>query len=400
MSDLQLTNIGQLVSYNSETRGMETRDNVEIAINDGVIAEIGHRVNSANKQIDCSGKLVTPGFVDAHTHPVFLNGRENEFTMRLKGATYEEIAAAGGGIINSVDDVRHASESELFSRVLSRMDRFLSMGTTTVEAKSGYGLNTESEIKSLKVIDEVNKRHKIDMIATFMGAHAIPHEFKDNPDDYVNLICNEMLPAVAQQGIAKFNDVFCENGYFTIDQTRRILSEGTKIGLTPRLHADEFENSSAAELAAELGAISADHLMNVSDAGIEAIAEAGVIAILLPGTTFFLGSSDYAPLKKFEDAGVDIALATDFNPGSCYIQSMPFIIALSCIFMKMDVMSAVQAATFTSAKSLQVEDKVGSIEIGKQADLVIWDIERLVQIPYIVSDHPIRSVIKSGELIF
>jgi len=400
MSDLQLTNIGQLVSYNSETRGMETRDNVEIAINDGVIAEIGHRVNSTNKQIDCSGKLVTPGFVDAHTHPVFLNGRENEFTMRLKGATYEEIAAAGGGIINSVDDVRHASESELFSRVLSRMDRFLSMGTTTVEAKSGYGLNTESEIKSLKVIDEVNKRHKIDMIATFMGAHAIPHEFKDNPDDYVNLICNEMLPAVAQQGIAKFNDVFCENGYFTIDQTRRILSEGIKKGLTPRLHADEFENSSAAELAAELGAISADHLMNVSDAGIEAIAEAGVIAILLPGTTFFLGSSDYAPLKKFEDAGVDIALATDFNPGSCYIQSMPFIIALSCIFMKMDVMSAVQAATFTSAKSLQVEDKVGSIEIGKQADLVIWDIERLVQIPYIVSDHPIRSVIKSGELIF
>ena len=400
MPSLKLININQLVSYNSETKDMEIRENVEIAIDDGVIAEIGYKVNGTDKQIDCNGKLVTPGFVDAHTHPVFLNGREDEFVMRLKGVTYEEIAAEGGGIINSVKDVRRASENELIARVSSRMDRFLTLGTTTIESKSGYGLNTDSEIKSLKVIDEVNKSHKIDMIATFMGAHAIPPEFKDSTDEYVDLICNEMLPAVVHQGIAQFNDVFCENGYFTIDQSRRILSKGKDKGLIPRMHADEFNDSGAAKLAAEVGAISADHLMHVSNAGIEAIAESGVVAILLPGTTFFLGSSSYAPLKKLNDAGVDVGLATDYNPGSCHIQSMPFIIALSCIFMKMDVLSALQAATFTSAKALKVEDRVGSIEVGKQADLVIWDIERPVQIPYTVSSHPIRSVIKSGELIF
>ena len=400
MQSIKLININQLVSYNSETKGMEIRENVEIAIDDGVIAEIGYKVNGTDKQIDCNGKLVTPGFVDAHTHPVFLNGREDEFVMRLKGVTYEEIAAEGGGIINSVRDVRRASENELIARVSSRMDRFLTLGTTTIESKSGYGLNTDSEIKSLKVIDEVNKSHKIDMIATFMGAHAIPPEFKDSTDEYVDLICNEMLPAVVHQGIAQFNDVFCENGYFTIDQSRRILSKGKDKGLIPRMHADEFKDSGAAKLAAEVGAISADHLMHVSDAGIEAIAESGVVAILLPGTTFFLGSSAYAPLKKLNDAGVDVGLATDYNPGSCHIQSMPFIIALSCIFMKMDVLSALQAATFTSAKALKVEDRVGSIEVGKQADLVIWDIERPVQIPYTVSSQPIRSVIKYGELIF
>ena len=238
------------------------------------------------------------------------------------------------------------------------------------------------------------------MVATFMGAHAIPVEFIDDSDEYVKLICDEMLPAVARQGIAKFNDVFCENGYFNIEQARMILSEGANRGLAPRLHAEEFENSGSAELAAELSAVSADHLMNVNDVGIEAIAEAGVIATLLPGTTFFLGSSNYAPYKRLKNAGVNVALATDYNPGSCYIHSMPFIIALACIFMKMDVMSALKAATFMSAKSLQLEDEIGSIEIGKQADMVIWDLERIVQIPYNVSNHPIRNVIKSGELIF
>tara|TARA_B100000749_G_scaffold227843_1_gene183752 strand:- start:788 stop:2086 length:1299 start_codon:yes stop_codon:yes gene_type:complete len=400
MSSLQLTNIGQLVSYNSKISGMETLEKIQIAIDDGIITEIGNKVNDADRHIDCKGKLITPGFVDSHTHPVFLNGREDEFAMRLKGTTYKEIATKGGGIINSVNDVRNASQRELFDRVFSRMNRFLSVGTTTIECKSGYGLNTESEIKSLKVIDEVNNSHKIDMVATFMGAHAIPVEFIDDPDEYVKLICDEMLPAVARQGIAKFNDVFCENGYFNIEQARMILSEGANKGLVPRLHAEEFENSGSAELAAELGAVSADHLMNVNDVGIEAISAAGVIATLLPGTTFFLGSSNYAPYKRLENAGVNIALATDYNPGSCYIHSMPFIIALACIFMKMDVMSALKAATFMSAKSLQLEDKIGSIEVGKQADMVIWDLERIVQIPYNVSNHPIRNVIKSGELIF
>jgi imidazolonepropionase len=226
MKSLKLRNIGQLVTYDSIQGEMLSLNNSEIAIEGNRIVEIGQNLNDADKNIDCKGKLVSPGFVDSHTHPVFLDGRENEFTLRLQGAEYEEISEAGGGIINSINGVRNSSESALISRVKTRMDRFLSLGTTTVECKSGYGLNTESELKSLKVIDEVNNAHKIDMISTFMGGHAFPPEFENNPDGYVDLICNEMIPAVAKQGIAKFNDVFCEDGYFTLEQTRKILQIG------------------------------------------------------------------------------------------------------------------------------------------------------------------------------
>ncbi len=400
MKSLKLTNIGQLVTYNSEQQDMVVLENVEIAMEGGNIIEIGENLNSADEQIDCNGKLVTPGFVDPHTHPVFLDGREDEFAMRLEGDTYEEIAEAGGGIVNSINGVRNATESELISRVKTRMDRFLKLGTTTVECKSGYGLNTESELKSLKVINEVNKVHEIDMIPTFMGGHAFPPDFKNNPDGYVDLICNEMIPAIAKQGIAKYNDVFCENGYFTVEQTLRILEAGNGHGLISRIHADEFEDSGAALLAGETNCISADHLMAVSDEGIQALAANNVIATLLPGTTFFLGESEYAPYQKMKDAGVEIALATDYNPGSCHIQSMPFILALSCIYMKMPVLDALKAATFTSAKSLLLNGTIGSIEVGKQADLIVWDIEWVVQVPYLVSDQPIQSVIKNGKTVF
>ncbi|MDC1037698.1 imidazolonepropionase [Candidatus Marinimicrobia bacterium] len=400
MNSLKLINIGQLVTYDSVKNEMVVFENTEIAIEGNHIKEVGQNLGDADQIFDCKNKLVTPGFVDPHTHPVFLDGRENEFAMRLQGAIYEEISEAGGGIVNSINGVRNSSESDLISRVKTRMDRFLSLGTTTVECKSGYGLSTESELKSLKVINEVNRNHKIDMIPTFMGGHAFPPEFKNNPNDYVDLICNEMIPAVAEQGIAKFNDVFCENGYFTVEQTKRILDVGKVHGLIPRIHADEFEDSGAAELAGEIGSISADHLMLVSDEGIQELAENGVIATLLPGTTFFLGKSEYAPYQKLKEAGVDVALATDFNPGSCHIQSMPFILSLSCIYLKMTVLDAIKAATITSAKSLLLNKTTGSIEIGKKADIIVWDIERLVQIPYLVSDHPIQTIIKSGEIVF
>ncbi|MBT3518513.1 MAG: imidazolonepropionase [Candidatus Marinimicrobia bacterium] len=400
MNSLKLINIGQLVTYDSVKNEMVVFENTEIAIEGNHIKEVGQNLGDADQIFDCKNKLVTPGFVDPHTHPVFLDGRENEFAMRLQGATYEEIAEAGGGIVNSINGVRNSSESHLISRVKTRMDRFLKLGTTTVECKSGYGLNTESELKSLKVIDDVNKSHFIDMIPTFMGGHAFPPEFKNNPNDYVDLICNEMIPEVAEQGIAEFNDVFCENGYFTVDQSRRILNAGKVHGLTSRIHADEFEDSAAAKLAGECYSISADHLMAVSDEGIQELAENGVIATLLPGTTFFLGKSEYAPYQKLKEAGVDVALATDFNPGSCHIQSMPFILSLSCIYLKMTVLDAIKAATFTSAKSLLLNKTIGSIEIGKKADIIVWDIERLVQIPYLVSDHPIQTIVKSGEIVF
>ncbi|SVA21626.1 uncharacterized protein METZ01_LOCUS74480 [marine metagenome] len=399
MPSLKLSNIGQLVTFDCEKNDMVILENIEIVIDGNIIVELGENLGDADQVINCNQKLVTPGFVDPHTHPIFLDGREDEFTMRLQGATYEEIGEAGGGIVNSIKGVRNSTESDLISRVKSRMDRFLKYGTTTVECKSGYGLNTDSELKSLKVIDEVNRFHKIDMVPTFMGGHAYPPEFKDNHDGYVDLICNEMIPAVSDQGIAKFNDVFCENGYFTAEQTKRILDVGKVHGLIPRIHADEFEDSGAAELAGETGSISADHLMAVSDEGIQKLAKNGTIATLLPGTTFFLGKSGYAPYLKLKEAGVDVALATDFNPGSCNIQSMPFILSLSCIYLKMPVLDAIMAATFTSAKSLQLENEVGSIEIGKKADILVWNIEKTVQIPYLVSDHPIQSIIKNGSIV-
>jgi imidazolonepropionase len=400
MLSLKLSNVGQLVTYNAETMDMAVRDNVEIVIEGHQVTEVGQNLGDADTVLDCKEKLVTPGFVDPHTHPVFLDGREDEFAMRSQGATYEQIAAAGGGIVKSIEGVRNASEAELISRVETRMDRCLKLGTTTVECKSGYGLNKESELKSLKVIDEVNQSHDIDLIATFMGAHAFPPEFKDKHADYVDLICDDMIPEVEKQGIAIFNDVFCENGYFTLEQSRRILNTGSKHGLVPRIHADEFEDSGAAELAGETNSISADHLMAVSEKGIQTMTENNVIATLLPGTTFFLGKSTYAPYEKFKKEGVDVALATDYNPGSCHIQSMPFILSLACIYMKMPVLDAIKAGTYTAAKSLLLENEIGSIEPGKKADILVWNIQRAVQIPYLVSDHPIHSVLKNGHPVF
>ena len=400
MSSIKLSNIGQLITYDSEAKRMISKDNSEIVIHNRKILEIGNNLGDADQLIDCNGMLVTPGFVDSHTHPVFLNGREDEFKMRIEGKSYEDIAAAGGGIINSVNDVRESSEEELILRVKDRMDRFLKLCTTTIECKSGYGLNTESELKSLKVIHEVNKSHDIDMVATFMGAHAFPKEFVQKHDAYVDIICKEMIPAVAKQGIAKFNDVFCEDGYFNLEQARKILLEGKKYGLIPRMHAAEFTDSGSAVLAGDLKSISADHLMAVSDEGIEALKINEVIATLLPGTTFFLGKTSYAPYKKLKHAGVDIALATDYNPGSCHIQSMSFILSLACIYMNMDIMNAIKASTFTAARSMMLEEEIGSIEKEKYADIIIWNINRVEQIPYMVTDQPIQCVYKKGMPAF
>ena len=391
-----LKNIGCLVTANAD--GVASFENTSILIENGKIAAIGE--GQSENAIDCGGKMVTCGFVDSHTHPVFLDNRDEEYAMRLAGATYEKIAEKGGGIVSSVEGVRNASEDELIDKVSQRMDRFIAGGTTTIEAKSGYGLDTESELKSLSVIHKVHKSHALDLIPTFMGGHAFPQEFADDHDGYVNLICNEMIPAVAAQGIAVFNDVFCEEGYFTVAQSKRILETGKKYGLKPRLHADEFVDSGAAELAGEVGAISADHLMAVSADGINALVENNVIATLLPGTTFFLGKSTYAPARELINSGITLSLATDFNPGSCYIQSMPFIMTLACMHLGMTVEESFQAATYHGAKALELEDKIGSIEVGKSADLIVWGISSLLDIPYYVSNHPIRYVMKNGEIVF
>lgn len=391
-----LKNIGCLVTANAD--GVQYIKDTSILIENGKIIAISE--GESENSIDCGGKMVTCGFVDSHTHPVFLDNRDEEYAMRLAGATYENIAEKGGGIVSSVEGVRNASEDELIDKVSQRMDRFIAGGTTTIEAKSGYGLDTESELKSLSVMHKVHKSHAIDLIPTFMGGHAFPPEFANDHDGFVDLICDEMLPAVKAQGIAVFNDVFCEEGYFTVAQSKRILETGKKYGLKPRLHADEFMNSGAAELAGEVGAISADHLMAVSADGINALVENNVIATLLPGTTFFLGKSTYAPARELINSGITVSLATDFNPGSCHIQSMPFIMTLACMHLGMTVEESFQAVTYYSAKGLELEDKIGSIEVGKSADLIVWGISSLLDIPYYVSNHLIQYVMKNGEVVF
>ena len=393
---LLLENIGTLVTANAIT--VKIIKNTSILIESGQIVSIGKGIS--DNIINCEGKMVTSGFIDSHTHPVFYNNRNSEYAMRLAGSTYEEIAKNGGGIISSVEGVRKKSEEKLIEKVSERMDQFIACGTTTIEAKSGYGLDTKSELKSLKVIEKVNSSHEIDMVPTFMGAHAFPKEFEAKRAEYLDLICNEMIPAVASQGIAIFNDVFCENGYFSVDESRLILETGKKYGLKARLHADEFSNSGAAVLASEVNAFSADHLMAVSDEGISKLAKSEVVATLLPGTTFFLGKKTYAPARKLLDVGITVALATDFNPGSSHIQSMPFIMTLACMNMGMTVEEAYQSATYNGAKALGIENDVGSIEIGKKADLIIWKLDSLMDIPYYVSNHPIGKVIKNGNIIF
>ncbi len=391
-----LDNVGCLYTANED--GVQSYENTKIFIDNGLIAS--EEENKDYLTIDCQEKMVTSGFVDPHTHPVFYNKRDSEYTMRLAGSSYEEIANNGGGIISSVNGVRKASEDELVTKLDKRLDRFIENGTTTIEAKSGYGLNIESELKSLSVIDKLNSTHPIDIVPTFMGAHAFPNEYKDDHLGYVELICKEMIPAVSEQGIAKFNDVFCEKDYFSINESRQILECGIKYGLKPRMHADEFVDSGAAELAGEIGAFSADHLMAVSEEGIKALADNNVIATLLPGTTFFLGKSNYAPARKLIDAGITIALATDYNPGSSHIQSMPFIISLACLFLGLTVEEAFAAATYNAAQTLGLHNEVGSIELGKKADLIIWDLDSLIDIPYYISNHPIQKVLKNGEVVF
>ena len=393
---IKLENIGCLITESNAV--LDYKYNTSLVIENEFIASIGK--GSCDKTINCNGKMVSAGFVDSHTHLIFNNLRTDEHQQRLSGATYEEIAKKGGGIVSSIESVRSATRKELFDKAYLRLDRFLSLGTTTIEAKSGYGLDTESEIKSLQVIKELSEAHPVEILPTFMGAHAFPGDYKNKKEEYVSLLIDEMIPEVKRQGIAKFIDVFCENGYFNIDQSRRILEAGKSAGLTPRIHADEFYNFGASTMAGEVGVISADHLMKIDQKGIRSLKNNNVVATLLPGTTFFLNKNSYAPARKLIDSNITVALATDFNPGSCHIQSMPFIITLAVMKMQMTVEEAFLAATLHGAQAIGLQDEIGSIAVGKKADIILWDISSLSEIPYYVSDHPIRYVIKNGEIVF
>lgn len=344
------------------------------------------------------GKTVTPGLIDPHTHLVFAGSREFELTLRLQGAKYLDILQAGGGILSTTERTREASEEQLMAEAERRLDRFLAHGVTTVEAKSGYGLRLADELKQLRVARRLNAVHPVELVSTFMGAHAVPPEYKGNADAFVRTVIEEMIPAVARAGLAEYCDVFCEEGVFTVEQSREILMAGKRWGLKPKLHADELVSGGGAELAAELGAVSADHLLHASAEGIRRMALKGVIAVLLPGTAFFLMAPP-ADARSMIDAGVPVALSTDRNPGSSPTESLPFIMNLACLTMKMTPAEVLTACTLNAAHAIGRAADIGSIEAGKQADLVIFDAPNYQYLQYHYAVNLTDTVLKKGRIV-
>ncbi|ASS85683.1 imidazolonepropionase [Geobacillus lituanicus] len=382
-------------------------ENGSVWIENGVIVAVGPDDELARQfadrlaeaeVIDAKGKTVTPGLIDPHTHLVYAGSREHEWTMRLHGATYMEIMSAGGGIHATTKATREASEEALYDESRRRLDQFLLHGVTTVEAKSGYGLSLEHEIKQLEIAKRLHDTHPVDVVSTFLGAHAVPPEWKHDPDGYVRLIIDEMIPEAARRGLAEFNDVFCERGVFTPEQALLILEAGKAHGLTPKIHTDEIEPYGGAELAAEVGAISADHLLRASDEGIRRMADRGVIGVLLPGTAFFL-MTKAADARRLIDAGVPVALATDCNPGSSPTVSLPLVMTLACLHMRMTPAEAIAAATINAAHAIGRGHLVGSLEPGKKADLVMFNVPNYVQIMYHYGVNHVETVIKGGEVV-
>jgi imidazolonepropionase len=350
--------------------------------------------------VEGTGHVLLPGLVDSHTHPIFGGNRADEFEMRLQGATYLDIAAKGGGILKTVRATREASPETLFESAQRHLLTMLSFGVTTVEAKSGYGLDWPSELKSLEVIRQLQSVLPLSIHPTYMGAHDIPPEYKTNPDAYVTQLCEEQIPAVAQAGLAEFCDVFCEKGYFTVEQSRRILETARQHGLKLKIHAEEFCDFGGAVLAGELGAVSADHLLNISDEGIQSMKRGGTVATLLPGTAYYLKLKDYAPARKILDAGVPVALATDFNPGSCMCNNLQLIMHLACIHMGMQPAEVIRAVTLYGAQALGLAHDRGSLTVGKRADLVLMEAASYHDILYHFGVNPVRQVWVTGQLAY
>ena len=379
-----------------------------IALNEDEIIYIGQGELPENISIDKDtivldgkGKTVTPGLIDAHTHLVHGGSRENELAMKLKGAGYLDILAAGGGIHSTVKSTREASFDELYNQANRSLNTMLSYGVTTIEAKSGYGIEDfETELKQLEVARKLDEDHPVDIISTFMGAHAIPETYKDDPEKFVDIIIDKMIPEVAEKALAKFCDVFCEEGVFTIDQSRRILLAGRKHGMEPKIHADEIKPLGGAELAAEINCISADHLIAASDEGISNMADKGTIANLLPGTSFNLQTGSFARARKMVEGGVPIALSTDYNPGSCPTENLQLIMSFASLLLKMTPEEVITGVTINGACALGIEDKVGSLEVGKQGDLVMFNSPNLEYIIYHFGINHTNTVVKKGKIVY
>ncbi len=404
---LQLVTVvshGKRTKTGAEMKDLGILNNAGVLCENGVITWVGlmddwnRSLSDHITVVDASGKVVLPGFVDSHTHMMFAGDRAGEFALRSQGATYQQIADAGGGILNTIEHVRSATKRDLKKQTLRYMNEMMRHGTTTVEIKTGYGLDMDSEVKMLEAINELRDEEMMTVVPTFIGAHAYPPEFKQNKQAYVDLLLKKMIPYAGQRKLADFCDVFCEQNYFGLEESEQILNEGKKWGMQPKIHADELTSFGGAELAAKVGAVSADHLEHVSEAGVRALGDAGVVATLLPGVSFFLNHG-YANARSLIDNGVAVAIASDFNPGSCMSSSMPMMMTIACTQTKMSPEEALVACTLNGAAALSLSSSVGSIEVGKRGDMIIADVPDYRYLAYHFGTNHITTTIKNGTIL-
>ena len=415
-ADLIIKNIDNLITLKGpnrprakeEMKDINSIKNGILAIKEDKIIYVGEgeipdniEIDENTVFIDGRGKTVTPGLVDPHTHLIHGGSRENELAMKLNGYGYLDILEAGGGIHSTVKATREASFEELYEKAKKSLDIMLSFGVTTVEAKSGYGLDDfETEIRQMEVAKKLDEDHPLDVVSTFMGAHAIPSAYKENSRGFIDLIINEMIPVVTERKLAKFIDVFCEKGVFTVEESKEILEAGKKQGLLAKVHADEIQALGGAELAAEVNCVSAEHLVAASDEGIRKMAEENVIAVLLPATSFNLQSGKFAKARQMIEEGVAVALSTDYNPGSSPTENMQLVMSFASLIMKLTPEEVITAATINAAAALKLEKEIGSIEVGKKADITIFDAPNLNYIIYHFGINHTDSVIKDGKLVY
>jgi imidazolonepropionase len=413
-ADLVVANCSQLLTCSGPIpkrrdglRSVGLKEKAWIASSKGRIVFLGKekdykervRPDKAAVRLDAGGLIGLPGFVDSHTHLPFAGNRLEEFKLRLEGYTYQQLAAKGLGIQTTVRATRGASEHELEGLVLQRLDQMLLHGTTTVEAKSGYGLNLKDEIKQLEVLKNVAQSHPVDIVPTFMGAHDIPKEYKSRKNAYIDLLIKTIIPEVKKRRLAEYFDIFCEEGVYSVAETKQLVEEAKRAGFKIRIHADEFSSLGGAELAAETGAVSADHLISITKKGIRALARSETAATLLPAVSFFLMLDQRAPARELIDAGACVALASDFNPGSSMVSSMLFVLQLGVYLLKMSIEEAINAVTANAAYALRRHQEIGSLEVGKKMDLLLCDVPDYAALVYQLGINPIRHVIKNGRVV-